>query len=60
MTLPELIERAEQRDRSFEEEALLCENQGDTTGCWLAMASRAENRRFLEKLRLAAEFLGAP
>lgn len=60
MTTQELIKRAEDRDEEWGKSAVEAERKGDSQLCWIYMAHRAENRRFLEKLRLASENLGAP
>lgn len=46
-----LIRGCEERDATMLENALALEAQGDSEGCWFAMASRAENQRFKERLQ---------
>ena len=40
-----------ERDKRLEFHALAASQDGDDEGCWMAMAARAENARFLAKLR---------
>lgn len=47
----EIISRCEARDASMLEQALAMEAAGDEDGCWFAMAGRAENTRFLARMR---------
>ena len=46
----EIIRRCEERDKSLLEQALAMEADGDTQGCWFAMAGRANNARFMERV----------
>lgn len=49
----ELLKRCEEIDERCRENALEAEAEGDTEACWLAMATRAENKRFKERLERA-------
>jgi len=49
----EILRRAEERDKHLESLALEASRDGDDEGVWFAMAARAENKRFLDKLRSA-------
>lgn len=46
----ELLRRCKERDARMEQTALEAEREGDHDGCWIAMASRAENKRFMDRL----------
>ncbi len=46
----ELIRRCQERDTKLEKVALDAERDGDTDGCWLAMAARAQNKRSWDKI----------
>ncbi len=46
----ELMDRLMKRDKDLERLALECERAGDTDGCWLAMATRAENSRLIQRI----------
>jgi hypothetical protein len=46
-----LLVRAEERDKRLESHALAASQEGDDESCWMAMAARAENARFLAKLK---------
>ncbi len=45
-----LLEIAHERDQRMEATAIEAEREGDTECCWYAMAVRAENKRFIQKL----------
>lgn len=47
----ELIRRCQERDIRLEKQALEAERDGDTDGCWLAMATRAQNKRVWDKIQ---------
>lgn len=42
--------RCDERDAHLCKTELELEGDGDSDGCWYAMAARAENKRFREKL----------
>jgi hypothetical protein len=46
----ELLKRCQDRDAELEQSALEAERAGDHEAAWFAMATRAENRRFMQKL----------
>jgi hypothetical protein len=46
----ELIRRCKELDKWLETAALDAEREGDTDGCWLAMACRSENKRLMDKV----------
>lgn len=50
MGYAEVLRRCRERDKRFETQALEAEREGDEDGCWLAMAARAENQRFIDKI----------
>lgn len=47
----EFIRRCKERDLAFEKMALEAEREGDSEGCWIAMAGRAENKRIMDKIQ---------
>jgi hypothetical protein len=47
----ELYASTLERDKRLESHALAASREGDDEGCWMAMATRAENARFLAKLK---------
>ncbi len=49
----DLLRIARERDKRFEEGAILAEREGDTEAVWLCMAARRENQRFINKLQEA-------
>ena len=55
MTREELLDRARKRDFEWMQGALKAERLGDSELCWLYMAWRAENRRFIEKLEATSD-----
>jgi hypothetical protein len=50
MNKQEIIERAVARDRELEQIAIEAARANDDENVWLAMAARAENKRFLDRL----------
>lgn len=46
-----LLARAEARDKRFLESALDATREGDDEGTWFGMASRAQNQRFIDRLK---------
>lgn len=46
----ELLRIAKERDKRFEDGAIVAEREGDTEATWLCMACRRENQRFIDKL----------
>jgi hypothetical protein len=53
MTTKELLDRALGRDKRFEKCAIDASRDNDRECLWMAMALRAENKRFIEKLKRA-------
>jgi hypothetical protein len=51
----DLIERANAREKELQAAAIAASRDGDDEAVWLCMAARAENNRFLEKLRLTPD-----
>jgi hypothetical protein len=49
-----ILKNCRERDARLQENALACERDGDSEGCWFAMAARAENQRLIDKI--LAEF----
>lgn len=47
----EIIRRCEALDIKLRDQAIEAENAGDHEACWLNMATRAQNTRFLERVR---------
>jgi hypothetical protein len=47
----EIIRRCEELDIKLRDQAIEAENAGDHEACWMNMATRAHNQRFLERLR---------
>ncbi len=56
----EVLKIAKERDKRFEEGAILAEREGDTEACWLCMAARRENQRFISMVesRIATDTNG--
>ena len=47
----EIIRRCEELDIKLRDQAIEAENAGDDQACWINMATRAHNQRFLERVR---------
>jgi hypothetical protein len=47
----EIIRRCEVLDIKLRDQAIEAENAGDHEACWMNMATRAHNQRFLERVR---------
>jgi hypothetical protein len=47
----EFLARCQERDARLERDAVEAERDGDTEGAWFAMACRAENRRFMQRVQ---------
>ncbi|MFT4177006.1 MAG: hypothetical protein QM627_10160, partial [Luteolibacter sp.] len=47
----EIIRRCEELDIKLRDQAIEAENAGDHEACWMNMALRAHNTRFLERVR---------
>ena len=47
----QIMERCKALDASTLANALAAEEDGDAEACWMAMATRAENARFMERLQ---------
>ncbi len=47
----EIIRRCEELDIKLRDQAIEAESAGDHEACWFNMATRAHNKRFLERVR---------